>query len=222
MQTCSPDQCWFRAFRRKESKLGCKNIHGKVETVRLRRRVVGKLVLLWVTLTVIEVVRQCKRSNFGVSWCCCGRSVVKSVQEVSTSEQFGDLFIEKESIRRALVDIFERTTTQNELIGVVWRGEWVHWDRHTLSASWYFFFFEVPWARSRSNVSWTMRNMSQCNWIVVVVIKMVGAMCVGIDWAKKQSEQVRGCVARLNVWFRLKGIFRRAVGHRRKVDNDDF
>ena len=61
--------------------LGCKKIYGKVETVRLWRSVVGKLVLLWVTFNAIEAVCHCTSSNFGVSWCCCGRSVVKSVKE---------------------------------------------------------------------------------------------------------------------------------------------
>ena len=96
--------------------LGCKKIYGKVETVRLQRSLVGKLMLLWVTFNAIEASCHCTSSNFGVSWCCCGRSVVKSVQEELTSEPFWDLFIEKESIRRSLVDIFERTPTQTGLL----------------------------------------------------------------------------------------------------------
>ena len=96
--------------------LGCKKIYGKVETVRLQRSVVGKLVLLWVTFNAIEAVCHCTSSNFKVSWCCCGRSVVKSVQGKPTSEPFWDLFIEKESIRRSLVDIFACAPAQTLLL----------------------------------------------------------------------------------------------------------
>jgi len=49
------------------------------------------------------------------------------------------------------------------------------------------------------------------------VIKMVGEMCIGADWAKKWSEQARKCVARLNVWFRSNCIFRRVVEHVEKL-----
>ena len=96
--------------------LGCKKIYGKVETVRLQRSLVGKLMLLWVTFNAIEASCYCTSSNFGVSWCCCGRSVVKSVQEELTSEPFWDLFIKKESIRRSLVDIFARAPAQTLLL----------------------------------------------------------------------------------------------------------
>ena len=96
--------------------LDYKKIYGKVETVRLWRSVVGKLLLLWVTFNAIEAVYHCASSNFGVSWCCCGRSVVKSVQEELTSEPFWDLFIKKESIRRSLVDIFARAPAQTLLL----------------------------------------------------------------------------------------------------------
>ena len=96
--------------------LDCKKIYGKVETVRLWRSVVGKLVLLWVTFNAIEAVYHCASSNFGVSWCCCGRSVVKSVQEELTSEPFWDLFIKKESIRRSLVNIFACAPAQTLLL----------------------------------------------------------------------------------------------------------
>ena len=96
--------------------LDCKKIYGKVETVRLWRSVVGKLLLLWVKFNAIEAVYRCESSNFGVSWCCCGRSVVKSVQEELTSEPFWDLFIKKESIRRSLVDIFARAPAQTLLL----------------------------------------------------------------------------------------------------------
>ena len=96
--------------------LDCKKIYGKVETVRLWRSVVGKLVLLWVTFNAIEASCYCTSSNFKVSWCCCGRSVVKSVQEEPTSEPFWDLFIEKESIRRSLVNIFACAPAQTLLL----------------------------------------------------------------------------------------------------------
>ena len=96
--------------------LDCKKIYGKVETVRLWRSMVGKLVLLWVTFNAIEAVCHCTSSNFGASWWCCGRSVVKSVQEELTSEPFWDLFIEKESIRRSLVDIFACTPAKTLLL----------------------------------------------------------------------------------------------------------
>jgi len=116
MQACSPDQCWFRASEEQRVQLDCKKIYGKVETVRLWRSVVGKLVLLWVTFNAIEASCYCTSSNFGVSWCCCGRSVVKSVQGKPTSEPFWDLFIEKESIRRSLVDIFACAPAQTLLL----------------------------------------------------------------------------------------------------------
>jgi len=96
--------------------LDCKKIYGKVETVRLWRSLVGKLVLLWVTFNAIEASCHCTSSNFGVSWCCCGRSVVKSVQEELTSEPFWDLFIKKESIRRSLVNIFACAPAQTLLL----------------------------------------------------------------------------------------------------------
>ena len=32
-------------------------------------------------------------------------------------------------------------TCSNTVVDVVWTGEWVHWDRHTLSASWNVCFF---------------------------------------------------------------------------------
>ena len=73
----------------------------------------------------------------------------------------------------------------NRVVDVVWSGEWVHWERHTLSASWYFFFFHKICKWNNSDVCWTMRSTCQSNWVVVVVIKMVGEMYVGADWAKK-------------------------------------
>ena len=96
--------------------LGCKKIYGKVETVRLQRSVVGKLVLLWVTFNAIEAVCHCTSSNFGASWWCCGRSVVKSVQEELTSEPFWDLFIEREPSFWLLVNIFACASNQTLLL----------------------------------------------------------------------------------------------------------
>ena len=96
--------------------LDCKKIYGKVETVRLWRSVVGKLLLLWVTFNAIEAVYHCASSNFGVSWCCCGRSVVKSVQEELTSEPFWDLFIEREPSFWLLVNIFACASNQTLLL----------------------------------------------------------------------------------------------------------
>ena len=108
-------------------------------------------------------------------------------------------------------------TCSNTVVDVVWTGEWVHWDRHTLSASWYFFFFHKIRKRNNSDVWWTKRSTCQSNWVVVVVIKMVGEICIDADWAKKWSEQARKCVARLNVWFRSNCIFRRVVEHVEKL-----
>ena len=96
--------------------LDCKKIYGKVETVRLWRSVVGKLVLLWVTFNAIEAVYHCASSNFGASWWCCGRSVVKSVQEELTSEPFWDLFIEREPSFWLLVNIFACASNQTLLL----------------------------------------------------------------------------------------------------------
>ena len=74
------------------------------------------LVLLWVTFNAIEAVCHCTSSNFGASWWCCGRSVVKSVQEELTSEPFWDLFIEREPSFWLLVNIFACASNQTLLL----------------------------------------------------------------------------------------------------------
>ena len=102
--------------KNKRVQLDCKKIYGKVETVRLWRSMVGKLVLLWVTFNAIEAVCHCTSSNFGASWWCCGRSVVKSVQEELTSEPFWDLFIEREPSFWLLVNIFACASNQTLLL----------------------------------------------------------------------------------------------------------
>ena len=96
--------------------LGCKKIYGKVETVRLQRSVVGKLMLYWVVFKSIEAVRHCKSSHFGASWWCCGRNVIKSVSFPSTREPFWGLFIEREPSFWLLVDIFACAPAQTLLL----------------------------------------------------------------------------------------------------------
>ena len=96
--------------------LGCKKIYGKVETVRLQRSVVGKLMLYWVVFKSIEAVRHCKSSHFGASWWCCGRNVIKSVSFPSTRQPFWGLFIEREPSFWLLVDIFACAPAQTLLL----------------------------------------------------------------------------------------------------------